>query len=183
MSLPAVLIRKSTGEILKFSNYPNIDLSPVQGLEPDLEWILKHTPYPAPEYDSRIFMLKETSSVTTEPHPQFPDINMYKTTYATIKRPNEDIIRAIENAEESANMSVMDYRTNDKLHTLAVGIHTRQNEGILPSQAELEILNRLKEIDVKLWKNDAEKHLKIEQVEAGLEPDIDAGWEKVDVNV
>lgn len=183
MSLPAVLIRKSTGEILKFANYPNIDITPVQGLDPDLEWLLKYTPFASPDYDSRIFILNQTNAVTTEPHPDYPDLNVYKTTYTTTKRPDVDIIRAIENAEESANIEVMNYRTNDKLHMMAVGILTRQNQGVVPSDAEQAILDKIKDFDVALWKNNAEKELKIAQVNEGIEPDIDLGWETTSGNV
>lgn len=178
MSLPSVLIRKSTGEVLKFAKYPNADMQPVQGFDPDLEWLLKYTPYERPDFDTRMFILNQVDEVTTEPHPTYPNLNVYKTTYTTIKRPNEDIIRAIENAEESANREVMNYRTNEKLHMLAVGILTRKNEGVEPNASELEILEKVKQFDVDIWKNDATKRLKITQVTEGLEPDIDSDWEK-----
>ena len=194
MSLPAVLIRKSTGDILKQANYPNIDLTPIQGLDPNLEWLLKYTPYPAPDYDSRIWVLVvqrpdlknmvQTSTLDDLPnHPEHTNIRMYETLYTTEKRSNEEIILAIENAEESANQKLMTYRTNDKLHSLAVGILTRMNEGVTPSIEEQDILDKVKSFDVNIWKNDAEKNAKILQVNSGIEPDIDAGWEIGDTNV
>jgi len=179
MSLPAILIRKSTGEILKHAPYPNVDMTPVQGLDPDLEWKLKHTPFESPDYDSRIFELEQIEAVTEEAHPEYPDLKMYKKTFKTNKRPDEYINVEIENAEESANSELTTYRNNEKLFYLAIGILTRVNAGVQPNTKEQSILNQLMEFDVKIWKNDEEKNRKKDQVAAGLEPDIDAGWEKL----
>jgi len=179
MSLPAVLIRKSTGEILKHAPYPNEDMSPVQGLDPDMEWLLKHTPFDSPAYDSRIFELEQIEAVTAEPHPVYPDIKIYKKTFNTNKRPDVDINRAIENAEEAANRDLVSYRTDDKLFMLSIGILTRVNAGIQPNAKEQAILDQVMAFDVKVWKNDEERNRKKDQVTAGLEPDIDAGWERL----
>lgn len=178
MSLPAVLIRKSTGEILKHANWPNSDITPVVGLDPDLEWLLKHEPFPSPEYDARIFKLNVVEEVTTEDHPDYPGIKQYKRTFATSKRPDTDIKLHIDNAEEAANRDLVQYRTDDKLFMLALGILTRINDGIAPSAKEQAILDQVKAYDVAIWKNDAEKELKKAQVDAGEEPNIDDGWTK-----
>ena len=179
MSLPAVLIRKSTGEILKHAPYPNVDMTPVQGLDPDLEWKLKHTPFPTPAYDSRIFELEQIEEVTEEAHPEYADLKMYKKTFKTNKRSNEDINRSIDNAEEAANRDLVSYRTDDKLFMLSIGILARINAGIQPNAKEQAILDQVMAFDVKVWKNDEEKNRKKDQVLAGLEPDIDAGWERL----
>jgi len=179
MSLPAVLIRKSTGEILKHAPYPNIDMTPVQGLDPDLEWKLKFTPFQSPDYDSRIFELEQIEEVTEEAHPEYPDLKMYKKTFNTIRRPDEDIIRSIGNAEESANREILTYRTTEKMLLTTAGILARVNSGIEPNAKEQEMLDSLMAFDVKIWKNDEEKKRKIAQVEQGLEPDINSGWEKL----
>lgn len=177
MSLPSVLIRKSTGEILKHAPYPNEDMSPIIGLDPDLEWLLKTEPFNTPPYDSRIFILDVDEAITTEPHPVYPNLNQYKRTYGTTKRANDEIILAIGNAEEAANKKLTDYRTNEKLFMLSMGVLVRKSEGNLPSPEEQEVLDKVKQFDVKIWKNDAEKKIKEAQVIAGEEPNIDAGWE------
>jgi len=61
---------------------------------------------------------------------------------------------------------------------LSIGILTRVNAGIQPNVKEQVILDKVMEFDVKVWKNDEEKKRKKDQVAAGLEPDIDTGWEK-----
>ena len=120
MSIPAILIRKSTGDILKPNGiYPNTDITPVQGLEgTDYQWLLKHTPTASPEYDSRIWMLVNVTpklkvmvaegTLDTLPyHPDYPDIKAYQLTYDTVKRSDEDIIRSIGDACESANRELL----------------------------------------------------------------------------
>lgn len=179
MSKPAVLIRKSTGEILKHAPYPNVDMSPVIGLDPDLEWLLKHEPFPSPDYDSRIFELAVEEEVKLDEfHPEHPELKVYKRTYKTNKRPAEDIKRHIENAEEAANRELVQYRTDDKLFMLAIGILARINGGVTPSPKEQAILDQVMQYDVPIWKNDAEKENKKAQVDEGIEPNIDEGWIK-----
>ena len=177
MSKPAVLIRKSTGEILKHAPYPNVDITPVIGLDPDLEWLLKHEPFASPDYDSRIFELEIDEAITTDPHPEHPELKTYKKTFKTNKRADEDIKRQIENAEEAANRELVSYRTDDKLFMLGIGILARINAGVQPSPKEQAVLDTVMQYDVPIWKNDAEKDKKKKQVDDGLEPNIDEGWE------
>ncbi len=61
---------------------------------------------------------------------------------------------------------------------LSIGILARINAGVQPNAKEQEILNQVMAFDVKVWKNDEEKNRKKDQVAAGLEPDIDTGWQK-----
>jgi hypothetical protein len=178
MSKPSVLIRKSTGAILKHAPYPKEDMSPVEGLDPDLEWLVKTEPFGAPDYDSRIWELEVDDAITQEPHPEHSHLNQFKRTYKTNKRPDEDIILAIENAETDANQSVVSYNTDEKLFMLAIGILVRKDGGVQPNAKEQAILDQVQAFDVKIWKNDTEKKNKKDQVLAGQEPDIDAGWER-----
>ena len=90
------------GGKLKDAPWPNSDMSPVIGLEPDLEWFLKYEPFTSPDYESRIWILNVTESVTAEKHPDYPTINTYKRTYGTTKRPDKDFNLSMTNAEESA---------------------------------------------------------------------------------
>jgi len=190
MSLPAVLIRKSTGKTLKFGPWPTQDMSPAPNLDPDLQWLLRHTPFKSPDYDARIWTLVEllpdledmaaTNTLEQlEAHPEYPEIKTYKKTYGTEKKPDTDIIRSIENAEEAANREILTYRTTEKMLLTTAGILARVNSGVQPNAKEQEMLDSLMAFDVKIWKNDEEKKRKIAQVEQGLEPDIDSGWEKL----
>ena len=49
--MKAVLIRKSTQELIKKDQYPNLYINPVVGLDADLEWLLVVNK-PKPTYDS-----------------------------------------------------------------------------------------------------------------------------------
>jgi len=179
MSLPAVLIIVATGKPLKHAPYPNVDMSPVQNLDPSYEWYLKHTPFASPDYDSRIWTLLEDEGISEEFHPDYPEIKIYKRTFDVERKPDVDIIRSIENAEESANRELLTYRTTEKMLLTSAGVLARINSGVQPNAKEQEMLDNLMAFDVKVWKNDEEKKRKIAQVLEGLEPDIDSGWEKL----
>ena len=75
MGVPSVLINRATGEIIKHTDYPRWDMEPVTDIEPNLEWLVKYQPYAIPDYDSRIFVLKQIEEITTTPHPEYPHKN------------------------------------------------------------------------------------------------------------
>lgn len=181
--IPAVLIRKSTKEIIKEDVYPREDMQPVEGMDPDYEWLVKNTPYEEPPYDPRIFIM-----VTNLPnleflssfqqHPLYPSIREYKITFSPEKRPNDDIIRSIENAEKEANNQVF----NEAVHKdqMAFMLSSVRKEGknldlTIEEQAQIE---KLESVTVNLAKNKDNAAIKIAQVLAGQEPNIDSGWER-----
>ena len=180
MGTPAVLIRKSTGEIIKHADYPRLDMQPVSGLDPDLEWLIKTTPYVQPDYDSRIYILNQIESVTTEPHPEWPWLNQYQITYQTVKRVADEIIQAIENAENEANSNVLPYTKQLKILSLGVATLFRRVEGMTLTAKETKIKNKCLAIGTNVWKNHDTATAKVAEVTAGSEPQIDAGWEKTE---
>ena len=177
MSLPAVLIRKSTGEIIKHSLYPREDMQLIEGLDPDLEWLLKYEPFLVPDYDSRIYVLNRHEEVTTEPHPEYPHLNVYKITYTTTKRTTEEIETSIYNAENNANEKIVPYTKQLKLLILSVGVLFRNLDGMELTSKEQVIKNKVIQVAVNIWKNDANVREKVQQLSEGLEPNIDEGWE------
>lgn len=177
MSVPAVLIRLSTGEIIKHGNYPKSEVTPIEGLDPDLKWLIKHIPYAVPSYDSRLFRLVTTQEVTEEAHPTYPELNQFKITYNTEKRHNDEITEYIENAESYANESLLPYDKRMKLMTLAIGLLIRKTNGITPTAKELLIETKMMEIATRVWKNDSELASKLSALLLNQEPEIDAGWE------
>jgi hypothetical protein len=178
MSLPSVLIKKSTGEIIKHANYPRADMGVIEGLDPDLEWLLKYEPFIRPEYDSRIYILRQVEEVTATPHPQYAHLNQYKITHETEKRPSVDIEKEIQNAEQDANLTIIPHTKQLKLLALGVGVLFRALDGLTLTPKETAIKAAIIDKAVKLWKNDSNLRLKITQLTQGLEPNIDAGWEK-----
>lgn len=178
MSLPSVLVRKSTGEIIKHDLYPREDMQPVEGLDPDLEWLLKYEPFVRPDYDSRLFILQQNEEITETPHPDYAHLNQYLITFATLKRDVEEIQAHIENAETNANQSVLPYEKQLKIITLGLGVLFRKVEGMSLNAKEQVIADRVESIAVKLWKNDQTLRDKVEQLANGEEPNLDEGWEK-----
>lgn len=178
MSLPAVLIRISSGEIIKHANYPNADMSAVQGLDTDLKWLLKYTPFVQPDYDSRLFILTTTEEVTEIAHPDYSNLDQYKITYGTTKRENTEIEEYIANAESFANESMLPYDKRLKLMALAIGVLIRKTNGITLGNKEKAIEDKMIALAVRIWKNDQQLKDKISQLANGEEPELDAGWEK-----
>ncbi len=176
MGTPAVLIRKSTGEIIKHADYPRLDMEPVSGLDPDLEWLVKYQPYEAPDYDSRIYILRTTESITTEPHPDYPHLNQYQITFSTVKRDAPEIIAAIENAENDANSQVFPYIRQLKVLALGIGVLFRRVEGMTLTAKETKIKDKCLAIAVNVWKNHDAYTAKVAAVNKGSEPEIDEGW-------
>ena len=177
-ALQSVLIRKSTGEIIKHALYPREDMQPIDGLDPDLEWLVKYEPYLAPDYDSRIFLLNRTEEVTTTPHPDYEWLNQYQITYSTTKRVDEDIVLSIENAEVQANETMLPYTKQLKYLTLGLGVLFRNVDGMTLTQKEQVVKDKMIALATRVWKNDAELQAKVAELVAGTEPNIDEGWEK-----
>jgi len=178
MSVPAVLIRTSNGEIIKHDVYPREDMALVEGLDPDLKWLVKFTPFVKPDYDSRIFILRQVEEVTTIAHPDYEHLNQYKITFETEKRQDADIETSIANAEQDANQQMLPATRQLKLMALGLGVLFRALDGLELSSKEKVIKDEIVTKATKLWKNDNNLRNKITQLAQGEEPEIDAGWEK-----
>jgi len=177
MSKPSVLIRKSTGEIIKHAIYPREDMGEILGLYPDLEWLVKYIPFERPEYDSRLFILEIMEEVTQEPHPEYPHLNKYNITYGTKKRTDEEIIAHIENAAIEANEQLVDSRTGIEVFMAAIAALIKLSDSLQIDTKEQRILDKALESADKIWKNKDQLQSKIQQLADGEEPDIDSQWE------
>jgi len=176
MSLPAILIRKSTGEILKRDNYPRTDMQPVEGLDPDLEYLLVYEPYIEPSYDSRIFVLSITEEVTAIAHPDYTHLNQFKVTYSTEKRLDEAIKLEVDNAESLCNEDLFLKPKQLKYMVMAIGALNRARNGITLTAREIEILDTVQGHAVKFSQAESNADAKYIQIDNNEEPDIDAGW-------
>ena len=182
MTVPAVLIRVSTGEIIKHAPLPVADPvnETVPGLDPDLKWLVKHEPFAAPLYDSRVYILERTEAVTDEPHPDYPLYSRYLITYNTVRRPVEQVQQAIINKEREELQRHIDYI--DKLAILGLTVLFRQLDGLQLTAVEREIRDRVVRNGVKIFQN----HQRRRQLEAEAEQvqplDIDDGWTAPDAD-
>lgn len=176
MTVPATLRRKSTGEIIKRGTLPNDpNIAPI-GLDPDLEWLIDYTPYIAPDYDPRVYMLQTEYAPTETPHPTYPLYNQYLITYQTVKRDAEYIKTQAEQKERERLEAEVDYTERDKLILLGLAVLFRSLDGLQLNPKETAIKNRVMSAAVNLWKNDARVQELKAQIDANQEIDMDAGW-------
>jgi hypothetical protein len=190
MSVPAICFRISDGEIVVPNGvYPKEDLTPITDGDPAYQWLIKTTPQPEPDRDSRIFILDKFDTDLKgmvannqlnllEDHPLYPGVKQYQRTYVLRKRANEAIELAIDNAEAGANDELTTFKNNEKLFMLSAGVQIKRARGLSIGAEELAIEDQVLEFEVKMWKNDNEKKNKKQQLADGLTPDIDAGWER-----
>lgn len=182
MSVKAVLVRKSTKQIIKEGVYPREDMQPVQGLDPDYEWLIKYIPFAEPDYDSRVFIMQTNlpdleSLDLFEEHPTFQGIRAYTIGYEPIRRADEDIIRSIENAEKDANNGVFSEAVHkDEMAFMVNSVH-KDAKGQSLTTEEQEQIDKLALVTVNLARNRDEALNKIAQVEAGQTPNISEGWQ------
>ena len=182
MSVPAVLVRKSTKQIIKEALYPNTDMSPVVGLDPDYEWLVKHVPFAEPDYDSRLYIMQMvlpdmTALDSFTEHPSYAGIREYRITYNPNKRPDAEIILSIENAEKEANNGVFSEAVHkDEFAFMLNSVH-KDAKGQALNAEEQDQIDKLAIVTVNLAKNRDAAAIKIAQVAAGNEPNIDEGWQ------
>lgn len=185
MSVPAVLIQKSTKQIIKHADYPRADMAPflVGEIDPDYFWLLKYTPFPEPPYDSRIYIMDENTPegqglLECPEHPVYPGFKAYSLIYTPIRRPDSDIIRSIENAQKEANNLVFSEAVHkDEFAFMLNAVH-KDAKGQILTIEEQEQIDKLAIVTVNLAKNADATANKITQVTAGQVPNIDEGWEK-----
>lgn len=183
MSVPAVLIQKSTKMIIKHDLYPRADMQPVQGMDPDYEWLVKNIPFAEPPYDPRIHIMTTQLPDLNflfdfQEHPLYAGIREYRITYSPEKRPNEDIIRSIENAEKEANNMVFSEAVHkDQMAFMLNSVH-KDAKSLELTAEEQDQIDKLSIVTVNLAKNKDNAAILIAQVIAGQEPNIDQGWER-----
>jgi hypothetical protein len=176
MSLPSVLIRKSTGELLKRAPYPRADLAPVDGLDPDLEWCIVREPYPAPDYDPRYYSLVTTEQRGAVADATFPHLHPWLITHATQKRAELEIATHVDNKERAELDRHLKEVEQLKILALGVGVLFRRVQGLTLTAKEQAIADRCTALAVKLWQNHARAQEIKTQITAGQEPDLEAGW-------
>lgn len=178
MSVPAVLIRISTGEIIKHDVLPVDPSIPVPGLDPDLKWLIKYEPYASPQYDARIFNLQRTEEVTEVTHPEYPLYDQYLITYNTERRPVDEIELEIVNKERVELQRHVDY--TDKLSILGLAVIFRQLDGLQLMPVEQQIRDRIVRDGLKIYRNYLRRKQLVAEAATIQTPDIDAGWEAPD---
>ena len=89
--MKAALIRKSTQELIKKDQYPNLLLDPVVGLDEDLEWLLIVNK-PTPTYNSDTHKLVQLpEQITNIPHEEYAHLNQYVIELVAVEMTQEEI--------------------------------------------------------------------------------------------
>lgn len=89
--MKAALIQKSTQELIKKDQYPNLQMDPVVGLDEDLEWLLIVNK-PIPTYDSTTHKLvKLPEQITNTPHEEYSYLNQYVIESVAVEMTPEEI--------------------------------------------------------------------------------------------
>lgn len=177
MSTPAVLIRISTGEVIKHANLPGDPTQPIPGLDSDLKWLIKREPFAAPDYDERYFILNRIETAMQAPHPDYPLYEEWRITYTTTKRPTPEIVDEVKNAEQDALQKVFPARDQLKLLALGIAVLFRAQDGLQLNAKETAIKNKVLNLAQKIWQNDSVARTKETAVLANSEPDLDADWQ------
>ena len=87
--MKAILIRKSTQEILKKANYPKNQIEPIVGLDEDLEWLLVMEGE-IPIHDETQKLVR-VGTITDTPHPEFSFLNIYLFNYNIVNLSQDEI--------------------------------------------------------------------------------------------
>lgn len=181
----AITLRISTGEILNHNYSLSEEVaqagSDQLGLDPDLKVLIYHEPFSRPTVDGAYYTVQTVKTVTTDPHPTYPNFDKYEITYLTPKRPIEDIKIVAENAEVDALYSL--FPNNEQIFTLALGIGVifRSADGLQLTAKETAIKNKCLQIAAKIWRNRDELIAKKTLIDAGEEPDLESWPEKASV--
>jgi hypothetical protein len=162
-----------------------MDDLPVVGLDPDLIYLAKNTPYPEPEYDPRIYILitqlPDLASLnfdTMPSHPDHPNIKEYRITYTTEQRLNEAISTSIDNAESIANQNVFPGEVQVKSMLLAISSLIKLQNSLKLNKDEQKNLDTVVAYSSTVWENNQMAQEKKTLLATNQIPDIDAGFLK-----
>jgi hypothetical protein len=163
-----VLRRISTSEILnRFIVYPNaVDDAPIVGLDPDLEYLAIDRDE-TPNYDSRAYLL-----VTSEAKVG----SLWRITYTTPKKANDQIKVAIQNREVAEIEKHMRNYEREKMEILGLAVLFQLQSGVVLNARQTAIKNRVLAAATKLFQNDQTAADMFAVVDTNAVPDIDTGW-------
>ena len=160
----------STGEIVARNKlWPVLDGSPIPGLDPDFVYLLQ-TEDARPDYDARVYRIEGNETLDLE-------ANTLATSWAMIKRDTAEIRVAAENVEAQELGKHINLAREAMETRLMVGAILNYIDGLsLPPKVQTQA-DIYKAKSVKLWKNRDRLNAILADIDAGNEPDLDAGWE------
>lgn len=163
-------LQLSTGEIIsRNKRWPDSDGNPIVGQDPDHVMLLQIRDTPPP-YDSRMYRLISSETPDAE-------ANTLRTTHRADKRPLDEIKTAAENVEaEQLSRHIRMEREVIETRLMVAAILTYDGGLQMPPKVQA-MADEYKAKGVKIWRNrDRLKAIQAD-IDDGLEPDLDAGWE------
>jgi hypothetical protein len=152
---------------IDFSGAPNAE---------NLEWLMYAEGERLTDYDFRIFIENQSQRPTNEKDTEFVNYNKFLTTYSVTKRPIADIIAAIRQLENEANLAIQNEGEKAKMAMLIPAVTTKLASGTTLNAAETAVYNRMLEVAEKAFQNAANADLLIELAKVGANLDLDSGW-------
>ena len=180
MSIACVGIRH-IGETYQVVNWNyTVTSFPVVGLDPDLEVLVKRTPYEMPDYDPRLFDLITNSQPSDEGvfDSEYPTQRMWVTTYSLQEVSTEQKQTAVDEAEQLANLNQIPTTTILKYMAIGVAIADRRAQGLTVTAAMETFMDAFHTKAQKIWTNNIIAAQKKAELLAAGEVDLDAGWEE-----
>lgn len=183
MTIPCVVIQWEDAEKTRFSvvNYDfNVTFLPVIGLDPNLEILVKRTPFGVPAHDTRLKVLVTSQNLLDQFDAEYPTQRIWQTTYSLQDRSPEEKCESVCELENDANYKVFPNKKQLKFLTLALAIIDRKADGLTITAKQQGILDKLQTKAQKFWTNHLLCADKKAAITAGQECDLDAGWENAD---
>lgn len=151
----------------------------VVGLAPDLEYCVKRTPFPIPEYDPRLTNLVTIQNLG-DYDTEYPQLLQWITTYELQDRTIEEKKISVEESEADANFGVFPTNKHLKLLALSVAIIDRKASGLTINATQQAILDLLQDKAQRIWNNHVTAQNKKAELDANNPVDLDTDWETID---
>lgn len=152
---------------------------PIIGADPNLEVLVKRTPFSIPDYDPRLMLLQtdQNPSLENEFDSEYPTQRMWVTTYSLVERDAADKSVSVDEAENDANYQVFPTQKQLKYMVMALAIIDRKASGLTISAKQQKVLDAVQLKALKIWNNHIVGEAKKAELLQGLEVDLDADWE------
>ena len=156
--------------------YPRMDMGEIVGLTDGIEYKLI-IDTDKPPYDPMIETVVKEEIPTDDPHPTYPHLKKVLYNYTVERLSDNEIIQHIYTHQKDANQSIIDAGgQSEELQYLTMYALIRLAKGqSVPPQA-MVVSDAVEVIALGIVANGQNAELLIEQVNLGLDPDINNGW-------
>jgi len=104
--MKAVLIKKSTGEVIKIGKYPSAKIEEIVGLDANLEWYA-WVKLEKPTYNPETERLEKVESATTNTHPTHSFLKTYEVSFNVVAMTQKEQDDYKEQAESMDNAAMI----------------------------------------------------------------------------